>query len=79
MNKPALDLTVMQNEQASIPSGSAGVCEGPGCSNRFEPSGPKVRPRRFCSAECCQRASIIRRAAEILAGLSDEQVLRMIR
>jgi hypothetical protein len=55
------------------------VCESPLCAVRFPQSGLKIEPRRFCSDACRQHASIIRRAARLLAGLSDESMLEILR
>ena len=35
--------------------------------------------RRYCSDTCKQRASILHRAAELLMGLSDEKVIKILR
>ena len=53
-------------------------CESPLCAAEFEASGPQVRPKRYCSKECRQAASIIRRAAMLLDGLPPEAVLEML-
>jgi hypothetical protein len=54
-------------------------CESPDCSVEFEPSGPKVRPKRFCSGQCAVEMSLIRRAAKLLNVLSDFDLLKVIR
>jgi hypothetical protein len=43
------------------------VCASPLCDVRFPQTGLAIKPRRFCSDECRQQASIIRRAATLLA------------
>jgi hypothetical protein len=40
---------------------------------------PTRKWQRFCSDECRQAASIIKRAGELLMGLSDEALLKIIR
>jgi hypothetical protein len=55
------------------------VCENPLCSVRFPQTGLKIEPRRFCSNECRQQASIIRRAAKLFEGLSDSTVLEILK
>ena len=40
-------------------------CESPLCSVEFEPSGLKMEPKRFCSDQCKQEASLIRRVAAL--------------
>jgi hypothetical protein len=54
-------------------------CESPICVVRFEPGGPKVRPKRFCCTKCAVEASLIRRAAKLLEGLSDEKVIEVVK
>ena len=54
-------------------------CESPVCDVLFEPAGPKVRPKRFCSIQCAMEMSLIRRAAKLLKGLPDADVLRVLR
>jgi len=44
------------------------ICANPLCDVRFEQTGLAMKPRRFCSDECKQQASIIRRAASLLAN-----------
>jgi hypothetical protein len=54
-------------------------CESPVCDVEFEPSGPKVRPKRFCSAACAMQMSVIRRAVKLLAQLGDEEIIEVVR
>ena len=44
------------------------VCENPLCDVRFQQTGLAISPKRFCCDECKQQASIIKRAARLLAG-----------
>jgi len=55
------------------------VCENPLCTVQFPESGLKIEPRRYCSAQCRQQASLIRRAAALLSVLSDVEVLNVVR
>jgi hypothetical protein len=59
-------------------TGSGEVCKSPLCDVPFPQTGLKIEPRRFCCGECRQQASIIKRAAKLLKGLSDERVLEII-
>jgi hypothetical protein len=38
-----------------------------------------IEPRRYCSDECRQSASIIKRARDLLRGLSDGELLKVMR
>ena len=53
-------------------------CESPLCAAEFEASGLQVRPKRYCSKECRQGASVIRRAAMLLVDLTPEAVLEVL-
>jgi hypothetical protein len=55
------------------------VCESPVCNVSFPPSGLEIEPRRFCSGECRQHASLIRRVARLLENETDERVLKILR
>lgn len=55
------------------------VCENPLCTVRFVQTGLAMSPKRFCCDECKQQASLIRRVAVLLSGLSDEAVIEIIR
>lgn len=48
-------------------------CASPLCDVRFQQTGLAMKPRRFCSDECKQHASIIRRAMSLLATLGEER------
>ena len=54
-------------------------CENPLCGHQFHRSGTKMDPRRYCSEKCKFDSWVIKRAGELLADLSDEQLLRLIR
>jgi hypothetical protein len=55
------------------------VCENPLCTFEFPESGLNIEPRRYCSPECRQQASLIRRVAALLDGLSDSAVIAILR
>jgi hypothetical protein len=54
------------------------VCASPVCDIRFEPSGMSISPRRYCSDDCRQVASILKRAGKLLEGFSDEKAIRIL-
>jgi len=56
------------------PRDSETVCESPLCDNRFQQTGLKIEPRRFCSDQCRQQASLIRRVGALLNDLPDQEV-----
>ena len=60
-------------------TGSETVCESPVCDVRFPQTGLKMEPRRFCCGTCRQQASLIRRVAKLLEGLTDDEALRVLR
>jgi hypothetical protein len=53
-------------------------CGNPLCAKRFPRSGLKIKPRRFCSDDCKQAASILRRAANLLDGFPSRAVLAIL-
>ena len=59
--------------------GSELICESPLCDVRFPQTGLEIEPRRFCSSDCRQHASLIRRVATLLADVSDEKALEILR
>ena len=58
---------------------SESVCENPLCDVRFQQTGLAISPKRFCCDECKQQASIFKRAARLLSGLSDSRVLEILK
>jgi hypothetical protein len=62
-------------ELCTANGGHSERCQNPLCRNLIEPE----NGRRSCSDECRQAASIIKRAVKLLAGLSDERVLEILR
>src|SRR5437667_6199116 len=75
------------NQDASIikpcttSSGHSERCHNPLCRNTVAPivGGWRRTERFYCSDTCKQRASILHRAAELLMGLSDEKVIKILR
>ena len=59
--------------------GSELICESPMCDVRFEQTGLEIEPRRFCSGDCRQHASLIRRVAKLLENETDERALAILR
>ena len=57
----------------------SGGCANPLCGKPVAPKRKHAPVKHYCSAECAQRVSIIRRAAKLLAGLPDERVLEVLR
>jgi hypothetical protein len=62
-NKPATEVT----------------CASPLCSVQFAPSGLAMRPKRFCCDRCKVDAWHIREVSKLFKGLSDQQVLKILR
>jgi len=60
-------------------TGSGIVCDSPLCSVRFDQTGMAISPKRFCCDECKMDAWIIKRAAKLLEGLTDERALKILR
>lgn len=54
------------------------LCENPVCGKGFNPTCLPWNHQRFCSSECRQQASILKRAAVLLLGFSNEQVLKVL-
>jgi hypothetical protein len=73
------DLGILQDVGIAEITGSSKVCESPLCGVSFPESGLACKPRRFCSDACGQQVSILRRAAVLLEGFSNNEVLRILR
>jgi hypothetical protein len=54
-------------------------CQNPTCNNPIPPKRKHAPVRMYCSTQCTQSASVIKRARGLLSGLSDEQLLRVMR
>jgi hypothetical protein len=66
------------NATNGIPEGLA-TCESPVCDVRFEQTGMKIKPKRFCCDGCKMDAWVIKRAAKLFGPLSDERALEVLR
>ena len=53
------------------------LCGNPLCETQFPHTGLKIEPRRFCSPECRQQASLIRRVVALLEGHPDRRVIEL--
>jgi hypothetical protein len=77
-----LDPSILSSVHAvetPFPEGSEITCGNPLCSASFKPSGITISPKRFCSDPCRQQASLLRRVANILEALSDDQAIQILR
>ena len=54
-------------------------CLNPLCGNPVEPKRKHAPVKRYCSADCRQAASIIKRAAVLLESMTDGQALAVLR
>jgi hypothetical protein len=79
MNGKASILASVHAVKSTFLTGSEIVCASPICSVRFEQTGLKIEPKRYCSDQCRQQASIIRRAAKLLEKVSDREALKILR
>ena len=52
-------------------------CGNPLCEIQFPQTGLKIEPRRFCSPDCRQQASLIRRVVALLEGHADRRVIEL--
>ena len=68
--------TAMSDSAAVLDTVHAFYCGNPLCS---KPVSPTREWHRYCSAECRQQASLIRRAAKLLTVLSDEETITVLR
>jgi len=75
----SLILDSVHTVETTLTTDSETVCESPLCDVRFPQTGLKIEPRRFCCDDCRQEASLIRRVAKLLEGLSDERALEILR
>jgi hypothetical protein len=78
-NRKGADLDILQDVGSPVSAGSLRVCDSPLCAVSFPESGLRCKPKRFCSDKCAQQASILRRASELLRGVSDERALEILR
>jgi hypothetical protein len=54
-------------------------CQNPTCANPLPPKRKHASRKLYCSTQCTQSGSIINRAKQILSGLSDDELLRVMR
>jgi hypothetical protein len=71
------DVTILQDVQTVSLKGSETVCESPLCDVSFPDSGLACKPKRFCSDDCAQQASLIRRTAALF-GLTVERMVELL-
>jgi hypothetical protein len=64
---------------ASIKPDETQRCNNPLCDAGFEQTGLAMKPRHFCSDQCKQQASLIRRVAALFDGLPDARVIKVLR
>ena len=69
----SLILTSVHAAESALLAVANIVCESPLCSACFPQTGLKMEPRRYCSDECRNRASIIRRAAALLIPIGKDK------
>jgi hypothetical protein len=69
------------DEPCTTSRGHSQRCQNPLCGNSVAPiaDGWRRTERRHCSDECKQQASIIKRAASLLEGLTDGEALKVLR
>jgi hypothetical protein len=72
-------IDILQDVETASLIDSETVCESPLCDVSFPESGLPCKPKRFCSDECAQQASVIRRTAKLLENETDERVLEILR
>jgi hypothetical protein len=54
-------------------------CENPLCGVLFPQSGLVINPRLFCSDQCKQQASLIRRVSALFDGLPDARMIEILK
>ena len=60
-------------------SGEIQRCHNPACNGPLSPKLKHAPQKLYCSTQCTQSASIIKRAKEVLRGLSDGELLKVMR
>jgi hypothetical protein len=73
------DIDTVHTVETAELTASETVCESPICNVSFPPSGLEIEPRRFCSGDCRQHASLIRRVRKLLENETDERALAILR
>jgi hypothetical protein len=82
-----MDRTDNNEEESSITqcselhghSGQQPQCQNPTCTNPIPRKRKHAPVKLYCSTQCTQSASVIKRAKALLGGLSDDQLLRVMR
>jgi len=54
-------------------------CGNPACRKPLEPKKKHAWVKLYCSTECGQAGSVIKRARELLRGLADDDLLKVMR
>jgi hypothetical protein len=72
------NITILQDVETASLKGSETVCESPLCDVSFAESGLACKRKRFCSDDCAQQASLIRRTAALF-GLTVERMVELLR
>jgi hypothetical protein len=73
------DIAILQDVKTPVLKESETVCESPLCDVSFPESGLPCKPKRFCSDDCAQQASLIRRVRKLFEGIDDERALEILR
>ena len=60
-------------------SGETQRCQNPACNGPLSPKLKHAPQKLYCSTQCTQSASIIKRARELLRGLADDELLKVMR
>jgi len=55
------------------------ACENPICCARYSPTSLPWLSQRYCSKECRQFSSLLKRVREKLKDLTDDEIVRVIR
>ena len=78
MDDTSAVLDTVHAAQDGKETASLSLCESPLCDIEFLPTGMKIAPRRFCSDQCRQQASLIRRVAALLAPLGQQKAWKIL-
>ena len=78
MHDSASILDSVHAVQSPLSMKSEAVCGSPICLKRFKPSGLSISPRKFCSPQCRQNASVIKRAARLLVGAPEKMIIEIL-
>jgi hypothetical protein len=70
--------TLVKNDSERVPEGSL-TCSSPVCEVRFEQTGTKMEPRKYCCDRCRLDAWHLREASKLLENETDERALAILR